>query len=193
MKVSTARGWPPRGRAGGSMLAQRDLVAHEVQQAVGDPLDLGRRSAAGRARRPPRPCTAGRRRRAGRRARSRRPGAAPRRSATTRWPRRRARTGPRTRRRRASHAATPAASSARRDLPTPASPMSSSEVRPLAVDGGVDGVAEQRRARSSRPTNGVCDAARPVAGRQQRLDGDPRLDRLVPALGVDRPERLGRR
>ena len=56
-KVSTA----PGGLLAGALrvdLAERDLVAHQVEQAVGDPLDLGRRRRLGRARRPPRRRTA---------------------------------------------------------------------------------------------------------------------------------------
>ena len=83
-------------------LAQRDLVAHQVEQAGGDPLHLGARRASW----PGRAATASGALRlgVGQRGVGGDPAGvaqAPRRSATTRWPRRRARSGPRARARRA--------------------------------------------------------------------------------------------
>ena len=185
----------PGGLLAGALgidLAQGHLVAHEVEQAVDHPLDL-RRLGVGPERLGH--GVGGRLLGLGQRvvgAERRRPGAGPRRWATRRWPRRRARSGPRTRGPRGRNGPLTAASSARRDLPTPASPMSSSRWarrRSTAADDRVGQHAQLGLAAHERRLH----PPGPMPRGQQRLDGRPGLDRLVPALGVDRPRATGRR
>ena len=165
-------------------LAERHLEAHEVEQAVGDPADVGEvtgwTSAAtalgaelgGHRERIVRGDLTGLQRlgdgppHVGLAVGTHRPS-----KTTAPWRSR----------------ATAAVSSASRDLPTPASPISStkwdrwrSTVASMAWLSTPSSV--------SRPTNGVCDRGA-MTRRQQRLDGDPGLDRLVAALDPDRSER----
>ena len=72
----------------------------------------------------------------------------------------------------------------------PASATTQEQLRPPALDGGVDGAARAGRARASRPTIGVLPpAAAGAPGGSSASIGDPGVDRLVAAPGVDRAQR----